>query len=107
MAVVGERGFWWKWYHHGGGYSSGPTETIEHNVIPGDFSVHVGISRVQPTTRGPFGAVIGIMQFGPQDFGANPEDWPPVAYGTVGSWTIASQVTKGDMTVWEFFQIWS
>ena len=107
MAIVGEHGDYFTLYHYGGGYSTGPTETIDHYVIPGFFSVHVGLSLVQATDSGPMGAAIGIMQFGGTDFGPDPVHWAPMAYGNVGRWTLAVQVTKGNMTAWEFFQTWA
>jgi hypothetical protein len=95
MGVIGEQGF-----------MVGPIETIDHNVLPGFFSVHVGLSRVQATRSGPFGAAVGIMKFGNEDFGSDPANWPAVSYGRVGSWTVAAQVIKGEMSAWEFFQAW-
>jgi hypothetical protein len=107
MPVVAENGFFFKLSHYGGGYTSGPTETIDHNIIPASVSVHVGLSRIQATNLGPLGAAVGIMQFGREDFGPNPADWSTMAYGKVGHWTTAGQVAKGEMTAWEFFQVWA
>jgi hypothetical protein len=107
MPVVAEQGFFYKWSHRGTGYATGPTHTVEHNVLPGWLSIHVGLSRIQATTGGPLGAAVGIMQFGDKDFGPDPANWETAQYGTVGSWTIAAQVTKGDMSAWEFFQVWA
>ena len=107
MPVVSEYGFFFKLRHHGSGYTSGPTETIEHRIIPKFVSVHVGLSMVQATNLGPLGAAVGIMQFGNEDFGPNPADWAPIAYGNVGGWTTAGQVAKGEMTGWEFYQGWA
>ena len=107
MPVIAEQGISFKWVHHGTGYATGPIQTHEHHVIPGNFSIHVGLSRVQATTGGPLGAAVGIMTFGDQDFGPDPANWPPTVYGTAESWTLAMQVTKGEMSVWEFFQIWT
>jgi hypothetical protein len=106
MPVVAERGFFFNFFHHGSGYATGPIETIDHNVIPGDFSIHVGLSRVQATVSGPVGAAIGIMRFGNEDFGPDPANWKPMGYGRTGFWTVATQITKGDMTAWEFVQVW-
>jgi hypothetical protein len=106
MPVVAEHGFFFNLSHRGSGYSSGPTVTIDHNVIPGFFSVHVGLSRVQATVNGPFGAAVGIMKFGNEDLGPDSANWQTARYGTVESWTVAAQVTKGDMSAWEFFQVW-
>jgi hypothetical protein len=107
MPVVSEKGFFFKLSHRGTGYATGPTVTIDHLVIPGSFSVHVGLSRVQATTDGPLGAAVGIMIFGNEDFGPNPGDWETARYGVVGNWTTAGQVTKGDMSAWEFVQVWA
>lgn len=106
MPVVAEQGFEFRLFHHGSGYSVGPVETIHHDVVPGFFSVHVGLSRVQATTQGPFGAAVGIMLFGNNDFGSDPANWPNTQYGRVGSWTLAAQVIKGEMSAWGFFQVW-
>ena len=106
MGVIAEQGFEFKLSHRGSGYSVGPIETIDHNVVPGFFSVHVGLSRVQATTSGPLGAAVGIMKFGNEDFGSDPANWRTAAYGRVGSWTVAAQVIKGDLSAWEFFQVW-
>ena len=61
MPVVAEHGFFFKRSHRGTGYATGPTETIEHHVIPGSFSIHVGLSRVQATTDGPLGAAVPVL----------------------------------------------
>src|SRR6185503_4796961 len=84
MPVVAESGFFFNLSHRGTGYSTGPTVTIDHNVAPGGFSVHVGLSRVQATTGGPLGAAVGIMKFGDEDFGLDPASWRTAAYGRVG-----------------------
>ncbi|SRR5713101_1304166 len=107
MPVVAEQGFFFNLSDYRGGYWSGPTVTIDHHVIPGSFSVHVGLSRVQATVYGPLGAAVGIMKFGNEDFGPNPGDWRTAAYGNVGTWTTAGQVAKGEMSAWEFFQVWA
>ena len=111
MPVVGEKAFVFTASHRGSGYSTGTTWTRDHMVIPvrgaGFFSIHTGLSHVQATTDGPFGASIGVMRFGNTDFGPDPANWPPLISGNVGFWTIAWQVNKGDMTGWEFFQIFS
>ena len=107
MPVVAENGFFFNLSHPGTGYSTGPIETIDHHIIPGDLSIHVGLSRVQASTRGPLGAAVGIMIFGNEDFGPDPGNWRTAMYGRVGSWTTAGQVNKGDMSAWEFFQVWA
>ena len=107
MPVVAEKGFAFNLSHSGGGYSVGPTFTIEHSVIPGFFSVHVGLSRIQATVSGPLGAAVGIMKFGNEDFGPNSANWRTASYGTVATWTVAGQVIKGEMSAWEFFQVWA
>src|SRR2546428_13916478 len=107
MPVVAEHGFFFKRSHRGTGYATGPTETIEHHVIPGSFSIHVGLSRVQATTDGPLGAAVGIMKFGNEDFGPDPANWETAKYGTVGNWMTAAQVTKGDLSAWEVVQVWA
>ena len=56
---------------------------------------------------GPIGAVIGIMKFGDATFGPNPPDWPAQAAGTVGSFTTATQIRKGEMNVSTHFHVWS
>ena len=106
MKVIGEQGFFFKASHRGTGYATGPMSTIEHNVVPGFFAVHVGLSLVQATTGGPLGAAVGIMKFGNEDFGLDPVNWAVLKFGTVGSWTTAAQVTKGDLSAWEFVQAW-
>jgi hypothetical protein len=107
MPVVSENGFFFKKSHRGTGYATGPAETIDHLVAPGFFSIHVGLSRVQATTDGPLGAAVGIMIFGGEDFGPDPANWETARYGKVGAWTTAAQVTKGDLTAWEFVQVWA
>ena len=107
MPPVAEQGFFFHLSHYGSGYTTGPTETIEHNVVPGFMAVHVGLCRVQASNRGPLGAAVGVMVFGNQDFGPNPEDWRPAAYGVTGHWITAGQVAKGELTGWEFFQVWA
>ena len=107
MPIVQEKGFFFKLSHRGTGYATGPTETIEHNVRPGSFSILVGLSRVQATTGGPLGAAVGIMTFGNKDFGPNPGDWETAQFGVVGSWTTAAQVSKGDLSAWELLQVWA
>src|SRR6266403_1911990 len=99
MPVVAENGFFFHLSHRGTGYSTGATETIEHNIAAtgiSGISVHVGISRVQATTGGPLGAAVGVMIFGGEDFGPDPANWRTAAYGNPGTWTVAGQVTKGD-----------
>src|SRR5690349_8165638 len=110
MTVINESTFNYRFYHHGSGYSTGPVMSTDHMVVPsrtGGISVHTAISRVQATNEGPFGAAIGLMKFGTVDFGINPADWRPQMSGNVGFWTTAFQVTKGEMTVWEFIQIYA
>lgn len=106
MPVVAERGFHFRLSHRGKGYATGPLLTVDHNVLAGFVSVHVGLAQVQATTGGPLGAAIGIMKFGNEDLGLDPANWGTSKYGNVSSWTIAMQVTKGDMSAWEFFQAW-
>jgi hypothetical protein len=106
MPVVSETGFTMNLSHRGTGFATGPTRTFVHNVIPGFFSIHTGLSLIQATTGGPLGAAVGIMKFGAQDFGPNPNQWRNTVYGTVGTWTFAGQVTKGDLSGWEFIQVW-
>jgi hypothetical protein len=96
-----------RWFHFGTGYSTGPVNTADFNIIPGFISVHTSISALQATTGGPLGAAIGIMKFGGTDFGPNPADWQGHAAGTVGSFTTATQVTKGEMNVSTHFHVWS
>jgi hypothetical protein len=100
MPVVAEKGFHFVLSHRGTGYATGPILTVDHNVIPGSFSVHVGLARVQATTGGPLGAAIGIMKFGNEDLGPDSANWGTSKYGNVGSW-------EGDMSAWEFFQVWA
>jgi hypothetical protein len=108
MPVIAEQGASYKYFHHGSGYTSGFSTTHDHQVIPGDFSIHTGLSRIVATTDGPVGAAIGIMRVGNQDFGPDPANWPPQVYGQkIGFWTVAYWVNKGDMTTSEFFQIWA
>ena len=106
MTIVGITAFSERWFHRGSGYSTGPVETREHNIIPAFITAHVGLSQVQATTDGPLGAATGIMLFGDTDFGTDPANWPAIMFGVVGSFTVATQVTKGDMTVWRFFHVW-
>lgn len=107
MPIVNLGEAWsWRRSHRGTGYSTGPIETFEHNFITAFVTAHVGISQVQATTQGPVGAAVGIKNFGPTDFGGDPANWPAVMFGTVSSFTVGSQVTKGDMTVWRYFHVW-
>ena len=53
------------------------------------------------------GAAVGIMKFGNEDFGPDPANWETAKYGTVGNWMTAAQVTKGDLSAWEFVQVWA
>jgi hypothetical protein len=107
MPVVSEKGFNISLHHHGTGYATGPTRTIEHNVVPGGLSIHTGLSLIQASTDGPLGAAVGIMKFGTKDYGPNPKDWQNTVYGTSGHWIFAGQVTKGDLIGWELIQVWA
>jgi hypothetical protein len=95
-----------RWVHHGTGYSSGPVRTFTFNIVPGTISVHTAISAIQATTGGPLGAATGIIAFGGTTFGPNPADWPAQAAGRVGTFTTATQVTKGEMNVSTHFHVW-
>jgi hypothetical protein len=106
MPITRVFGYSDRWWHRGSGYSTGPTETRVHNIIPAFVTLHTGLSQVQATTSGPLGAATGIMRFGDRDFGPDPANWPAIMSGRVGSFTVATQVTKGDMTVWRYFHIW-
>jgi len=106
MAIVGVFAFPERWFHHGTGYSTGPTNTTDHEISPATISLHTVLSQVQATNDGPLGAAIGVMSFGDADFGADPAGWPPFAFGLVGRFTVASQVTKGEMTVCHYFHVW-
>jgi hypothetical protein len=106
MAIVSVFAFSDTWSHRGSGYSTGPTHTADHEIIGANISLHTVLSRVQATTDGPLGAAIGIMSFGDADFGTDPAGWPPFQFGFVGTFTVAMQVTKGDMTVCHFFHVW-
>jgi hypothetical protein len=109
MSIVAEQTFFFRLSHRGTGYATGPIMTIDHMVIPvrspGFISVHVGLSRVQATSDGPLGAAAGVMRFGNREFGLGATFWRPVISGNAGSWTTAFQVSKGDMTAWESFQV--
>lgn len=106
MPVVSEKGFTMNLSHRGTGYATGPTRTFEHNVVPGGLSIHCGLSLIQATTSGPLAAAVGIMKFGNEDYGPNPGQWRNTVYGNAGHWVFAGQVTKGDLSGWEFIQIW-
>ena len=107
MPVADEFGVKYTLWHHGGGYSTGPVLTHDHYVVPGWISVHVGLTRVQATQDGPLGAAIGIAEFGNNKFGPNSVDWETAQYGRTSYWMIAMQVTKGDMSGFEFAQFWT
>jgi hypothetical protein len=106
MPIVSVSAFSDRWFHHGSGYSTGPTHTTDHDIAGANISLHTVLSQVQATTDGPLGAAIGIMSFGDADFGADPAGWPPFWFGFAGTFTVAMQVTKGDMTVCHFFHVW-
>src|SRR6476646_3071891 len=94
-----------RWFHFGSDpafgfgsdYSTGPRHTTEFEIIQATVSVHTAISAVQATTLGPVGAAIGIMKIGDADFGPSPADWPAQIFGKTGSFTTATQVTRGEM----------
>jgi hypothetical protein len=103
--------FWW---FHGSSarYTGGLTRTVDFNLIPGDLSVHTGLSRVQGTTSGPPGAGVGIVEFTPVggptvsfDPG-DAESWIPHLYAKTGSFTVGFSVVRARMTCWVFFQVW-
>jgi hypothetical protein len=109
MPVVAEHGIRCQASDHTDGYSSGATFSVDHEVLPGFFSVHVGLARVQGFEDETVSATIGIVSFGsttPLDSVGDPATWETAAYGTVSTWTIAWQAIHGDMTGWEFFQAW-
>ena len=107
MPIVAEQRFEVTLFHRGGGSSVGPIETFEHRVVPGVISIHVGLSRVQATNQGPFGAAIGIMEFGRENFGTDPGRWPATQHGRVAWWVIAAQVIKGDMRGCAIIHAWA
>ena len=95
-----------RWFHHGEDFSTGPTHTTEFNLIPAFVSVHTALSAVQASEDGPLGAAIGIMEFGTKNFGSLPADWQPQMAGRTGFFSVATQVTKGEMSVATHFHVW-
>jgi hypothetical protein len=106
MPVVAENGFFFQVSDREEGYAIGTTLTIDHEIATAFVSVHVGLSRVQGTTLGPLGAAVGVINFNGQDFGPDPAGWQTAAYGRAGVWTSAAQAIRGDISAWEFFQVW-
>ena len=107
MPVVDEFGVRYTRSHRGSGFATGPAVTNDHYVVPGYVSVHVGLARVQATVDGPIHAAIGIKEFGNNKFGPDADKWETAQYGRTSYWMVAMQVTKGDMTAFEFAQFWT
>lgn len=110
MPVVAESGYRFTAYDHTSGYSGGATLTRDHEVAPGFFSVHVGLARILSTQEERASAAVGVVSFGsstPLEWTGDPADWETAAYGVTSIWTVAWQAIHGEMTGWEFFQVWA
>ena len=102
------------WFHHSSAsYTGGFTTSVDFNLIPGDLSVHTGLSRVAAASDRPLAAAVGIVEFEPVGerrvtFNLNDAgSWVPQLFAKTGFFTVGFYVVRADMTCWVFFQSWS
>jgi hypothetical protein len=110
---VREFGRSFRWFHRSrAAYTGGLTRSVDFILLPGELSVHTGLSAVQATTSGPLAAAVGLVEVqrvGGPTVSANlqdPASWMPQAWGRLAGFTVGFHVARGDMSCWVFFQAW-
>ena len=101
------------WFHHSSAsYTGGFTTSVDFNLLPGDLTVHTGLSRVVAASDRPLAAAVGIVEFQPaggRPVTFNLDDagsWIPQFGARTGFFTVGFYVVRADMTCWVFFQAW-